>query len=318
MSEINDLHVAYRPEVLEDVAGHKSVIQSLEALQDDVPHALLFEGPSGTGKTTLARIIAMQFLEVSERNLREVDAATYAKAEDARRLVDSVRSRPLDGGALVYILDEVHALSNQSWQILLKTLEEPPPYAYFILCTTESNKVPKTIRTRCHSYELSTLSNDELFELLDRINTQAFDDEVPNSVLDVCAKSAGGSPRQAVVNLSKASYCNDTKCAYEVLKEVDVGDASIINICRHLAKPPLGDGTQYFIDCVKLLGELGDKVQPESVRMTVVNYFAAALMGKSRNPTWFLTVLDAFKEPCRQGEKMAPILLAIGFLAFQG
>lgn len=314
-SEITDLHVAHRPTCLDEVYGHSSVVSSIRALGDEVPHAFLFEGPSGVGKTTLARIIARELLDVSDRNLREIDAATYAKAEDARRLVDSVRHRPLSGGNLVYILDEVHSLSSQAWQILLKTLEEPPTHAYFVLCTTESSKVPKTIRTRCHSYELGSLPADDLYDLLENLNEEAFEGEVPESVLDVCAKSAGGSARQAIVNLSKAAHCEDTRCAYDVLKEVDTGSKQIIDLCRYIAKEPSGDGKVFFTEAVKMLKELGD-VQPETVRLTIVNYMSSALFNNAKNAPWFLTVLDTFRDPCRQGEKMAPILLGLGTLAF--
>jgi len=321
MSEqLEDLHILYRPKVLEEVIGQDHVIRSLQDLGDKVPHAILLEGPSGVGKTTIARIIAGELLGIEHpQNIREVDAATYAKAEDARQLVTSLRNKPLNGGDLMVILDEVHALSSQAWQVLLKSLEEPPPHVYFVLCTTESGKVPKTIRTRCHAYALNELRRDDLFELVGWVNDEEFQGEVPEEVLSVCVQAAAGSARQAVVNLSKVSACDSSKEAAEILQEVEQGNAEVIELCRLLSNPPSRDEDQYYKEACRILSGLKDNTSPESVRLVVLSYMSSILLSPkgARDARWLVAVLDAFKSPCAGSEKYSPILRAIGYLAYQ-
>jgi len=152
MSEVA-LYRKYRPSSFKEVLGQEQVVQVLEgALKlGNVAHAYLFAGSRGTGKTTIARIFAKE-LGTSENDTQEIDAASNRGIDDIRALRESVRTLPFDSKYKVYIVDEVHMLTKEAFNALLKTLEEPPEHVIFILATTELEKVPDTIISRCQTF----------------------------------------------------------------------------------------------------------------------------------------------------------------------
>src|SRR3989304_1453147 len=145
------LHTKYRPKHFEEVIGQIEIVKSLQNLIETgkMPKSFLFTGPSGTGKTTLARIIANK-LGCDIQNIIEVDAATNTGVEDMRVLCEGLRY-PAFGltTVKVAIVDECQEISKSSWSSLLKIIEEPPSHLYFVFCTTEPSKVLDTIKTRC-------------------------------------------------------------------------------------------------------------------------------------------------------------------------
>ena len=150
--------------------GQNAVVQSLQHFEQSGtwPHTFLFTGPSGCGKTTLARIIARK-VGCQRQNLLEVDAATHTGIDAMRELADQLQYRGIGGDVKVAIIDECHALSKQSWQSLLKIVEEPPNHVYFVFCTTETGKVPNTISTRAASYTLGPLPQDAIVQFVEDI-----------------------------------------------------------------------------------------------------------------------------------------------------
>ena len=147
------LYRKYRPETFADVVGQDHVVSILKkSLADgNTAHAYLLTGSRGTGKTTIARIIAHE-LGTSTNDMYEIDAASNRGIDDIRDLRENVRTLPFDSKYKVYIIDEVHMLTKEAFNALLKTLEEPPAHAVFILATTELDKVPETIISRCQTY----------------------------------------------------------------------------------------------------------------------------------------------------------------------
>ena len=156
----------YRPSSFNEVVGQKHITDTLEheVTSGNIPQALLFCGPKGVGKTSCARILANRINEVHsssdisfDLNVFEIDAASNNKVDDIRQLIDQVRFAPQVGKYNVYIIDEVHMLSTAAFNAFLKTLEEPPLHAIFILATTEKNKVLPTILSRCQVFDFKRI-----------------------------------------------------------------------------------------------------------------------------------------------------------------
>lgn len=150
------LYRKYRPKDFKDVLGQDHIVKVLKGAISlgNISHAYLFYGPRGTGKTSIARIVAKE-LGTKDHDIYEIDAASNRKIEDIREVRESVRTLPFDSKYKVYIIDEVHMLTKEAFNALLKTLEEPPEHVIFILATTELNKVPDTIVSRCQVFTFS-------------------------------------------------------------------------------------------------------------------------------------------------------------------
>jgi DNA polymerase III subunit gamma/tau len=176
------LYLKYRPRAFLDVVGQDHIISTLTQAvsQDQISHAYLFSGPRGTGKTSVARILANTILtkEISDKKLKEqvlkeaeesslvdlieIDAASNRGIDDIRGLVEKIQFSPVVASAKVYIIDEVHMLTKEAFNALLKTLEEPPEYAFFILATTELQKIPLTIQSRCQRFSFRQIQEEEI------------------------------------------------------------------------------------------------------------------------------------------------------------
>ncbi|MEK7197961.1 MAG: AAA family ATPase, partial [Patescibacteria group bacterium] len=164
------LYRKYRPQNWEEVIGQEHVVKTLtNAIKlDRVSHAYLFAGPRGTGKTTIARLLAKS-LGASDLDLIEIDAASNRGIDEIRELRDGIKFAPTAGKYKVFIIDEVHQLTKEAFNALLKTLEEPPAHAIFVLATTEIHKVPETILSRVQSFPFRKLSVEEITKKLQKI-----------------------------------------------------------------------------------------------------------------------------------------------------
>jgi len=195
----------YRPSGFEEVVGQQHITTTLQNAIDNnqLAQALLFCGPRGVGKTTCARILARMINEFDEGsdanslNIFELDAASNNSVDDIRNLIDQVRYPPQHGKYKVYIIDEVHMLSNAAFNAFLKTLEEPPPYAIFILATTEKHKVIPTILSRCQIFDFNRIQisdiSDHLKSIAEKESIKAED-----SALHLIAQKADGALRDAL------------------------------------------------------------------------------------------------------------------------
>ncbi len=226
------LYRKYRPKGWDEVIGQGHVVQTLKnaIAADRVGHAYLFAGPRGTGKTTLARLLAkaVNCLDADRKNrpcnqcanckavnenrfmdLIEIDAASNTGVEDIRDLRDKINFAPSQGKYKVYIIDEVHMLSTQAFNALLKTLEEPPPHAIFILATTEIHKIPATVLSRCQRHEFRRVPVDEILSNLKQIaKTEGLKAE--DEALVLIARQATGSIRDAQSLLDQLSSMGST------------------------------------------------------------------------------------------------------------
>lgn len=198
----------YRPVGFEEVVGQEHITTTLKNAIDSqqLAQALLFCGPRGVGKTTCARIVARlineqridnPLMENDTFNIYELDAASNNSVDDIRNLIDQVRYPPQQGKFKVYIIDEVHMLSNQAFNAFLKTLEEPPSYAIFILATTEKHKVIPTILSRCQIFDFNRIEVGDITQQLQKIATTE-GIEAEQEALDLIAQKADGAMRDAL------------------------------------------------------------------------------------------------------------------------
>jgi DNA polymerase-3 subunit gamma/tau len=211
------LYQKYRPLSFADVVGQDAVVTTLEeaAKQNKLAHAFLFAGGRGTGKTSVARILAKvimtrtvtdealqkKIIEGVENgslvDLLEIDAASNRGIDDVRELIEKIQFSPVVAGAKVYIIDEAHMLTKEAFNALLKTLEEPPPYAYFILATTEINKIPATIQSRCQRFPFRSISEEEIIRRLQFIADQEHI-TIDREALRAVARHVDGGMRDAI------------------------------------------------------------------------------------------------------------------------
>lgn len=219
------LYRKYRPKNFEEVAGQKEIVKTIKTSlrNGKTSHAYLFTGPRGVGKTTLARLIAkgVNCLEngITDEpcnrcenclainngtflDMVEIDAASNRGIDEIRQLKEKINYQPVKGRKKIYIIDEVHMLTKEAFNALLKTLEEPPEHVIFILATTEADKILPTIISRCQRYDFKTLSLNDMKEQLKFIGKNEGVD-IPDDVLELIYESSGGSVRDAVSILER-------------------------------------------------------------------------------------------------------------------
>ena len=224
------LSVKYRPKCWEDVTEQSVVKDILEnqVQTKTVQSAYLFTGPSGTGKTTSARIFA-SMINDGKGNPIEVDAASNSGVDNIRQIIEDAKRKPLDAEYKIFIVDECHSLSNGAWQALLKTLEEPPKFTIFIFCTTNPEKIPATILSRVQRYNFQKISNKGIVDRLISIIKKENDSSNIHYDLDAVeyiAKVSNGGMRDAITLMDKCLSLSDVLTLENVLKTIGSEDYS--------------------------------------------------------------------------------------------
>jgi DNA polymerase III subunit gamma/tau len=244
------LYRRHRPRTFTEVVGQEPVVRTLRHAVErgKVHHAYLFVGSRGTGKTSMAKILAaclncergptiepcgqcdscLSIAHASSLDVIEMDAASNNSVDDIRELRESVAYAPVSGRRKVYILDEAHMLSTAAWNAFLKTLEEPPPNTVFVLATTEAQKVPATVVDRCHRFDFHRPTVEQIASVVRR-TAQAEEIEIPPAAVSALARSATGSFRDALGTLEQlVTYSGKEIALGDVLAVLGVADAQLL------------------------------------------------------------------------------------------
>lgn len=291
------LHLSYRPNDFDEVIGNEETVNSLKSLMERSaggrPRVYLLHGPTGCGKTTLGRIIAkyvggppeikgevnLDFQEVNTSNNRGIDTA--------RAIDTGMRFKPLNGDARVYLLDEVHQTTKDFQHAMLKPLEDTPEWVYFILCTTEPEKLLPTIRNRCTTFDVRLLRSKEIDKLLEWVLEQE-GMELPEKARKAVIKAAAGSPRQALVILDQIIDLKGDDME-EAIHSIEIREQAVIDLCRSLLR---GDKWSQVREILQ-----GIEEEPEKVRRAVLGYITSVALGGDDKTGGMMHLYDAFRDP---------------------
>jgi DNA polymerase-3 subunit gamma/tau len=304
----------YRPQLFDTVVGQSHITTTLKNAirHNQLAHAFLFCGPRGVGKTTCARILAKtincenktkegeacntchsctSFNEGTSMNIHELDAASNNSVDDIRTLVEQVRFAPQAGNYKVYIIDEVHMLSSSAFNAFLKTLEEPPPYAIFILATTEKHKILPTILSRCQIFDFKRITTNDTVEHLQEI-CEKEDITAEKAALQVIAQKSEGCMRDALSIMDKiVSFTNGELNYANTLEHLNILDADYyFRLLDCMLKQDLA-GAMLLYDDINRKGFEGD---------LVLNGFAEfirnLLVCKDAKAAILLEVVESFRD----------------------
>ena len=293
------LALKYRPQTFNDVVGQEVSLQILRSIiaQKKVHQAYLFSGPRGIGKTSLARIFAkglncqkedrpdvnpcgqcISCVEITEgRSLSvlEIDGASNTSVEDVRDLREKIRYLPPGGRYKIYIIDEVHMLSVAAFNALLKTLEEPPPHALFVFATTESQKVPLTILSRCLRFDLRPITTGLIVKRLRWIADQE-KIAVEEEALFEIAREASGGLRDAISLLDQSAHLSEGKVSRESLEQIVGGSPR--RFVRSIGAEILSKNREGVIGEARKATEAG--IDPKRLALDLLEYFRHLLVAR--------------------------------------
>ncbi len=315
------LNISYRPSSLSQVIGQEAIVKALarSLLEDISPSAFLFYGIRGVGKTTLARILAYSFACLSPVNgeacsscpscqafkngshldITELDAASRTGVDDIREIINACQYTPVIGRSKVFIIDEIHMLSKSAFNALLKTLEEPPTHVKFIFATTEVNKVPDTILSRCLIFQLRPIS---LETLSNHLITVAEKDNIKltKDASDLIADEAGGSVRDALSLLKQASLLSE-KVTTEVVASIigGVQPRDIKNLLTLISEGRVADASI----CVKSM--LASGADALSIYKQLQKALYAEIVEKKNNKSELTRLLYLWQVLLKQYENIS-------------
>ncbi len=292
-----ELYRKYRPAKLSEVVGQSSAVRTLKKFikHKKVPHVMMFHGPSGCGKTTLARIMASE-LGASKQDFTEVDCADFRGIDLVRDIKSNIHLSPISGKVKVWLIDEVHKMTQDAQSALLKTLEDTPSHVYFLLCTTDPDKLLATVRTRCTEIRVNMMQEESLEELLidvlRRENGMRMEvDTVKKEwgkIIDAIIEKVEGSARRALVVLNQVLDLDSQRDMLKVINKFDTKNRATV-IARELIQPKPQWGL-----ISKLLRATDH--DPETMRRMILGYSSAVLLGGGRLAPRALLVIDVFKD----------------------
>ncbi|GAB4525499.1 MAG: DNA polymerase III subunit gamma/tau [Anaerolineales bacterium] len=315
------LYLKWRPRRWDEVVGQQHVIQTLRnaVIGNRVAHAYLFAGPRGTGKTTSARLLAKAVnclhddpqqrpcdacehcVAVNEGrflDLIEIDAASNTSVDDVRSLREKINFAPSQGKFKVYIIDEVHMLSTAAFNALLKTLEEPPAHAIFILATTEIHKIPATVLSRCQRYEFRRIPQQEMVTYLQKL-AQSENLPVEPAALALVARQSTGCLRDAISLLDQLASSGETVSLAAAQSVLGTSSTqAVVALLEAILNEQPGIGLE------QLHNTLDSGADPRQFARQVVDYLRALLLVQSGNAAEVDTPQDLRLEMARQAGQL--------------
>ena len=295
----------WRPQSFDDLIGQEPVVRTIKnaILSEKIVHAYLFSGPRGAGKTSAARLLAKALIcsrgpstepcgtcenckavtSGSSVDVLEIDGASNNSVDDIRALREAVKYAPSSGKYKIYIIDEVHMLSKEAFNALLKTLEEPPPHVIFIFATTEPRKVPVTILSRCQHHAFRKIAKAKIKDLISKIS-KAENINIRETAVEMIARIADGSMRDALTVLDQASSFSDDITEKELQDLLGIPEADII---LDLSDTILSGDISSTLSLIKELTEGGYDLRPV-VKELVEHFRNIAIVKIVNDPDEFL------------------------------
>ena len=284
---MREFHLEERPTSFKQVVGQGTAVQQLIALgksEAGIPHCLLFSGPSGCGKTTLARIVRNK-LRCSDSDFCEVNAADNRGIDMVREIQGRVGLAPIRGDSRVWLIDEAHAMTGDAQGAFLKLLEEPPNHVYFMLATTNPEKLKATIKTRCTEIKVRELTEGEIIGLVNRV-AEDHDGKLSKDVAGKLAEVAEGSARKALVLLEQIIGIEDEKQQIQTLQNANAKRAAFEIAQALMARKP-------WAHIAEIIRSIDD--EPEGVRYLILAYFTKVALGGGKQAEFAIEVMEQFQ-----------------------
>lgn len=284
------LYQKYRPTSFDDVLGHSDIITALKAslTKDTCNRFILFSGPAGTGKTTIAKIVATT-IGATRFSTAAYNTGNQNGVDTIRAIEKTMHLPSIDGAPLVFLFDEVHMLTKQAQEALLKPTEDIPDNVWFLFCTTNPEKLTKALRSRPMEIKTKILSSSWMKKLL---KTIAEKEGIPLKELGVCdiiIDSAKGSARKAITLLEKVASCSDADEASACIGGVGDGDPQVIELCRMLLEK------KEWKTIATHIKKIEKSYEAETVRRIVAGYMKAVLLNSGK--PWAAAFLERFMHP---------------------